>query len=131
MKNNYDKLVDEARKAIQKGFYAKSDQVVKYGAAVLTNKGNIYSSGQYSSFNHITSIHAEMGAVLLATMNNDSGVIALALAGENTVNICCCGACLQFLKEHYNRTGLDMDLVFVKGNSYKVVKLTELIEYLW
>ena len=112
MKKSYSVLINEARKAIDKGFYASKTPQKRYGAAVLTENGNIYSAGQYSSFNHITSIHAEMGAIINATMNGEPRIIAMALSSSCKDAVCSCGVCLQFIKEHCMRTGIDMKLIY-------------------
>lgn len=130
MSINYSLLINEAQKAISKGFYAKRIPQKRYGAAVLTDKGNIYTSGQYSSFNHITSIHAEMGAILCATMNNDPNIIALALTSTFKESIRCCGVCLQFIKEHCKRTGIDMEIIY-DGNEIIHIKQSVLTNNMW
>ena len=79
----YEDLISEARRAIGKCFLANPNTIRRYGAAVKTKKGIIYSARQYSSFNHITSIHAEMAAVVLATMSDDSEIIACAVATKD------------------------------------------------
>ena len=127
---DYSKLIEEARKAIDKGFYAANTPNRRYGAAVMTDKGNIYSAGQYSSFNHITSIHAEMGAIISATMNNDSGVVALALASSCKEATCSCGVCMQFIKEHCMRTGIDIELIY-DGESEIHFMQSELTDKIW
>lgn len=134
MNKNYEKLIEEAKKAINKGFYAANIPQKKYGAAVLTKNGNIYSSGQYSSFNHITSIHAEMGAIILATMARDPNIIALALgtSDENNSKITSsCGICLQFIKEHAERTKIDIDIIFINKNHNEVNKISVLTKKFW
>lgn len=130
MKIDYSILIEEARKAIDKGFYASNTPTRRYGAAVITDKGNIYSAGQYSSFNHITSIHAEMGAIICATMNNDSKVVALALASSCKEATCSCGVCMQFIKEHCMRTGIDMELIY-DGEKEIHFKQSELTDKIW
>ena len=113
----YNNLVREARNACKKSFLANLNTNRRYGAAVLTKNGNVYSSGQYSSYNHITSIHAEMGAVLLATMSGDPQIVACAVAVERVDKIAdeakSCGICLQFLKEHAERTHTEIDMCIV------------------
>lgn len=124
-------LLSCARQAISKGFHAASIPMRRYGAAVLTQDGNIYSAGQYSSYNHITSIHAEMGAILLATMNNEPEIIALALAGDGDVPICSCGVCLQFMAEHCSRTHLDMMVAYDNADSPELHTISELTKGMW
>lgn len=129
MKRDYSVLMNEARKAIDKGFYASKTPQKRYGAAVLTENGNIYSAGQYSSFNHITSIHAEMGAILNATMNGEPRIVAMALSSSCKDAVCSCGICLQFIKEHCMRTGIDMELLY-DGNDI-IKKQSELTNGMW
>lgn len=128
---NYSLLIKAAIEAVKKCFLANPNTVKKYGAAVLTTSGKIYSAGQYSSYNHITSIHAEMAAVILATMSGDSDILALALAAENVDKVRSCGICLQFLKEHCLRTKIDMDILFVDKGSIKTDKLSDLTGDFW
>lgn len=128
----YEKLIENAIKAIDKGFYT-TIPLKKYGAAVLTKRGNIYSAGQYSSFNHITSIHAEMGAILCATMAGEPEIIALALAinkesGEEPKS---CGICLQFIKEHCKRTQIDIDIIYIQKDKIQIKKMSELTKNFW
>lgn len=130
MTNNYSVLIDEARKAIDKGFYASQTPQKRYGAAVLTENGNIYSAGQYSSFNHITSIHAEMGAIINATMNGEPRIIAMALSSSCKDAVCSCGVCLQFIKEHSMRTGIDMKLIY-DGKEIIEKSQSELTNEMW
>ncbi len=40
----------------------------------------------------------------MATMSGEADILALALAGENVDKVRSCGICLQFLKEHCQRT---------------------------
>lgn len=128
----YEDLISEARRAIGKCFLANPNTIRRYGAAVKTQKGIIYSAGQYSSFNHITSIHAEMAAVVLATMSDDSEIIACAVATKDNVsNAKSCGICLQFLKEHAERTGNDIDMIYIGKDDIKIYKLSDLVKDLW
>ena len=130
MKIDYLELLDEARKAIDKGFYASKTPQKRYGAAVLTENGNIYSAGQYSSFNHITSVHAEMGAIINATMNGEPRIVAMALSSSCNESICSCGVCLQFIKEHCMRTGIDMELIYDRNEIVHKLQ-SELTNEMW
>lgn len=136
MKDNvYISLIKEAERAIDKGFFTKSNIKREYGAAVLTSSGKMFSAGQYSSFNHITNIHAEMAAVLVATMEGEPDITALALvcsADVSTVPICC-GICLQFLSEHCQRIGKDITIIRSSLNQslVKVQKLSEMFPEPW
>ncbi|WP_270771133.1 cytidine deaminase [Intestinibacter bartlettii] len=131
MEKKYNKLVKESRKAIDKGFYATKIPHKKYGAAVLTKKGNIYSAGQYSSYNHITSIHAEMAAIILATMNNDPEICALSLSCSDNNETFSCGICLQFIKEHSMRTGNDIYIIYDYGDRKRCFFQSEITNEMW
>ena len=127
----YQKLIESSELAINKGFFATTVPKRQYGAAVLTKSGNIYTAGQYSSYNHVTSIHAEMGAILMATMNGEKEIEALALSSNNNEHVCCCGVCLQFMKEHVARTGIDIKLIYNEKAGIRQVSLSDITKELW
>lgn len=130
MDSKYLFLIAEARKAINKGFYAEKTPKRRYGAAVLTISGKVYSAGQYSSCNHITSIHAEMSAILLATMNGEPDIEAIALSCSKKEETFCCGICLQFIKEHAMRTQRDITLIFDREEIVSI-KQSEVTKDMW
>ncbi len=111
------RLLIEARKGTTKAFLSKPGSGTAYGAAVLTAGGRIFSAGQYSSFNHITNIHAEMAAVLMATMSGEPEIVALALVSTGAAREAArmCGVCREFLNEHMQRTGL-ADLTVIRAS---------------
>lgn len=135
MEENYCLLIKMAMEGINKGFYANSIPKRRYGAAVFTKNGKIYNSGQYSSFNHITSIHAEMSAVVTATMMEESEITALALVCTENIDTLpkSCGVCLQFIKEHCERTGIDMNIIraSMDGHLVEVNKISEITKDFW
>ena len=97
-------LVAAARAAVTKAFLTKEGGV-RYGAAVLTASGRVFSSGQYSSFNHSTNVHAEQGSLVLASMHGDPDVVMLAVASSGIGVTRPCGVCRQVMLEHASRTG--------------------------
>lgn len=126
-------LVDAARTGTGKAFLTKSGGN-SYGAAVITLSGKIYCAGQYSSFNHITNIHAEMAAVLVATMSGDSDIYAIAVLSEKAVQPeSMCGICRQFIYEHSIRTGIPITVCMSNFSGDKVIveKLENLIPHQW
>ena len=73
-----------------------------------------------------------MDAVVLATMSDDSESIACAVATKDNVsNAKSCGICLQFLKEHAERTGNDIDMIYIGKDDIKIYKLSDLVKDLW
>ncbi len=108
-----------------------------YGSAVQTKKGNIYFSGQYSSFDHRSMLHAEMGAVLAALSAGDTQITDLALVSTNAKyaqNPCApCACCLQFLSEVSERLGLAITLHThaLKNTAMRSTTLEEYLPIIW
>lgn len=130
-----EQLVDEAISAIDLCFVCSDNTKKRYGCAVLTKKGNVYKTSQYSSFNHVTNIHAEMGAIYLASMNNDPQITKLVLVcSENKTTLpTSCGICLQVIHEHISRTKTDIEIIFSSLDKSKIVsyKLDDLLPKRW
>ena len=127
----YSALATAARGALTKTFLTKEGGT-RYGAAVLTTKGTIFSSGQYSSFNHSTNIHAEMNVVSMAAAAGEPDVVALALATNSSKTARPCGVCRQVLMEHAQRTHRDFDVVMLQSNGdYQITPISELLPYAW
>lgn len=127
------RLVTAARAAAARAFLT-SPGGTAYGAAVLTASGNVYQAGQYSSFNHVTNMHAEQVALVLATMADDPDVLALAVAstGAETVTRPC-GVCRQVLAEHAVRVGRDFAVLMASrhGDSHEVALVSDLLPLGW
>ena len=127
-------LLAAARQGTQKAFLTKPGGTC-YGAAVLTTTGEIFSAGQYSSFNHITNIHAEMGAILMATMSGKSDIVALAVTSTGATDKPerPCGICREFIYEHVKRIGHDIlvCMTSLDGRSCEYASLAELLPYSW
>lgn len=132
------KLVEAARAATAQAFLTKAGGT-RYGAAVRTVGGRVFTSGQYSSQNHSTNIHAEMAALLLATMAGEPDVVALAVADTKTESTETqvrftrpCGVCRQVMQEHRERTGRDFAvLMAAPGGQYEEKAVSELLPYFW
>jgi cytidine deaminase/predicted nucleotidyltransferase len=105
-----NQLVAAARAATAKAFLT-SPGGTRYGAAVRTRDGQIFSAGQYSSWNHVTNVHAEQGALVMAAMNDCPDVVALAVASTSSDPVTRpCGVCRQVMKEHVDRIGHDFEV---------------------
>lgn len=78
-----------------------------YGAAVLTESGKIFYSGQYSSPDKRLMVHAEMGAILAALMAKEEKLTHLAVVSDKFEAEPCqtCGPCRQFITELSKRYG--------------------------
>jgi len=127
-------LVAAAREGTGKAFLTRPGGN-SYGAAVMTLSGHIFSCGQYSSFNHITNIHAEMAAVLVATMAGHPDICAIAVLSEKAEAApeSICGVCRQFLHEHSLRTGIPITAYMADFNGDRVVaeSLSNLLPGQW
>lgn len=135
-KTNLDmenRLVVAAKSAMVRSFLTNPGST-SYGAAVFTAKGQIFQGGQYSSFNHVTNVHAEQVALILATMSDDPDVLALAVASNGTETVTRpCGVCRQVMAEHVARIGRDFDVLMIRrdGNGFEKSKVSELLPQLW
>lgn len=105
----------------------------RYGAAVLTAGGRVFESGQYSSFNHQTGVHAEQAALVAAVAAGCPDVVALAVASTKAPDYTRpCGTCRQIILEHGARCGRSIDVVMVgPGGSHDVRPIEDLLPDFW
>lgn len=115
--------------------FTTEDSASGYGAAVLTEDGIIYYSGQYSSFDKRTNLHAEMAAVLLALMDGRTKITAVGVASSKYKDTPCeiCGCCRQFLSEISAKQGQEIDCYCFATESEKYEKhsLKDLLPNQW
>lgn len=110
---------------------------LRFGAAVLTKKGNIYSSGQYYSDTYSLTLHAEQSALAHAAAHGEYGIVAIAITGNETSgtndSIYPCHMCKQLLWESYLRSKENMEILLLdeKGQVLERLKLLEIINYPW
>lgn len=76
-RKQYAILVKEAIKALNYA-YIPDPKGWRFGSAVLTKHGNIYSSGQYFSDTYSLTLHAEQAALVHAAAHGEHDVIAIA-----------------------------------------------------
>lgn len=129
---SYFNVIAKAKAAVAKSFLT-SDKGVRYGAAARSVvSGRIFSAGQYSSFNHSTNIHAEVGALLQATMAGEPDVDVLCISCTNTESAIPCGICRQVMLEHSKRTQRDFDVILTNQNGWpRVKRVSELLPIAW
>jgi cytidine deaminase len=134
-------LVAAARAATVQAYLTKEGGT-RYGAAVLARSGAIHSAGQYSSFNHVTNVHAEQGALLMAVARGDADILALAVASTGTGSAAAagedlytrpCGICRQVMLEHAMRIGHDFEVLMARGggDGYEVSTVMHLLPHAW
>lgn len=110
----------------------------RYGAAVLTDKGNVYASGQYFSDTASLTLHAEQAAIAHAAAHGEYNITAIAIAwndagaGSPEESVYPCHMCKQLLWESCLRSGLEMELLIIdKEQIIERLKLTAIMSYTW
>lgn len=115
--------------------FTTNDTASGYGAAVATEDGKIYFTGQYSSTEKRSGVHAEMASVILSLMDNNKKIIALGLISTKYEDTPCeiCGCCRQFLAEISTKYNLDISLYCFAKNTddIKQYTLDELLPHQW
>jgi len=126
------RLVARARAATAQAFLSR-DGGVRYGAAVLTASGRTFGAGQYASFNHVTNVHAEQAALLLAAADGEPDVVALAVACTGGADVARpCGVCRQVLLEHAARTGRDFEVLMARRQGgFERARVGDLLPLAW
>src|SRR3989344_3935346 len=110
---------------------------MRFGAAVLTKKGNIYSSGQYYSDTYSLTLHGEQAALAHAAAHGEYDIIAIAITGNAPSqpgdSIYPCHMCKQLLWESYLRSKKNTELLLLneKGEILEKLKLLDMINYPW
>ncbi len=112
----------------------------RFGAAVLTSKGNIYSSGQYYSDTYSLTLHAEQAALAHAAAHGEYAIVAIAVTGNSTAgtisgssSIYPCHMCKQLLWESHLRSKLDTEIIIADadGMTTERLKLSGIMKYTW
>jgi len=99
MRNDLGRLVDAAREAISRAYAPYSR--LRVGAAVLTDKGNIYSGGNVENASYGLTVCAERVAIFHAVAREGPEMRVRALAVVSDASGPCppCGACRQVIFE--------------------------------
>ncbi|MFA6099587.1 MAG: hypothetical protein WC750_01755 [Patescibacteria group bacterium] len=133
------KLIAAAQEGVKNALTVKGSQDDnRYGAAVLTDKGNIYGSGQYFSDTHSLTLHAEQSVLAHAAAHGEYAIEAIAIswnkpAGRGEGSVYPCHMCKQVLWESYLRSKLNM-LIIIANEDGKVVEklnLLDIMNYTW
>lgn len=124
MNINIEKLINIAKKA-KKFSYAPYSKY-KVGAALITDKGKIYSGANVENASYGLTICAERAAVFTAVNDGARIIKAISLVSSSSALPVPCGACRQVLAEFSNK--LDMLVIFVNAKGEKIIKnLRELL----
>lgn len=141
MKINKDqekKLIQAALVGIKNAFTGtnKPDDF-RIGAAALTKKGNIYSSGHYYSDTYSLTLHAEQAVLAHAAAHGEYEILAIAITGNvpdgADDSIYPCHMCKQLLWESYLRSKENTEIILLdeKGKILERLKLLDMINYPW
>lgn len=130
----YQTLVIEAIHALDHS-YIPDPKGWRFGSAVLTAKGNIYSSGQYFSDTYSLTLHAEQAALAHAAAHGEHEFVAIASVssgGDASAYCHPCGMCKQLMHEHFLKTKRDIAVVMANWNGgYIVKKISKLVPFPW
>ena len=118
-KKEVQNLIKEARKAIKNAYCPISEFPV--GAAILTEKGDIYSGCNVESVISGLGVCAERAAIDHAVAHGEFCFKAIAIFSKFKKPLKPCGACLQYINEFAQVAGHDI-LIFMVGNKGKVEK---------
>ncbi|MBI1971990.1 MAG: cytidine deaminase [Candidatus Aenigmarchaeota archaeon] len=134
MKGLYDDLVAAAIAALKNAYCGASS--TRFGAAVLTESGNIYSSGQYFSETYTLTLHAEQAALAHAAAHGEHKITAIACVSteDSDKEKYChpCGVCKQLIYESYRKGGATIKVIManLKGE-YEIKDINEIISHPW
>jgi len=111
----------------------------RFGSAVLTDKGNIYSAGQYVSDSLSLTLHAEQVAIAHAAAHGEYAIVAIATVGNEAAYkmsggiIYPCHICKQVLWESHLRSGHNTE-IYIVDSSLKIIEkllLREIMHSPW
>ncbi|MBI4019657.1 MAG: hypothetical protein HY364_05425 [Candidatus Aenigmarchaeota archaeon] len=135
------KLIQAAMEGVKNAFTGKNKpKDVRFGAAVLTKKGNIYFSGQYYSDTYSLTLHAEQAVLAYAAAHGEYDIVAIAITGNGSAggirgddSIYPCHMCKQLLWESYIRSKRNTEIILAdeKGNVIERLKLLDIMNHAW
>lgn len=138
-KQQEEKLIQAAQEGMRNAFTGTNKPGdMRFGASVLTKKGNIYSSGQYYSDTYSLTLHAEQAALAHAAAHGEYAIVTIfityskaASLGEDIIYPC--HMCKQLLWESYLRSKQNTEIIMAdeKGKILEKLKLLDIINYPW
>lgn len=131
-------LIKSAKEGMKNAFTGHQ-QKARFGAAVLTLQGNIYSAGQYFSDTLSLTLHAEQAAIAHAAAHGEYAITAIACIGNEEAYqlsggiIYPCHLCKQLLWESYLRSRVNTEILIadVCGNVSETLFLTDILHHPW
>jgi cytidine deaminase len=128
-------LLDEAIVALATS-HPNQPENLRFGAAVRTRGGQVYSASVFWSASAQLTIHAEHAALCHAAARGEREIVAVACVStedpEGKALCHPCGLCRQVLYESSMVSGIDIDVVMgSRSGDFLVKKLSELCPYPW
>lgn len=109
-----DQLVLTARDALKNASVPLSR--FRVGAAVLTQRGNIFEGCNTESLIPVLGVCAERNAINHALIHGEVGFLAVAVVSDLHSPLLPCGTCLQYMQEFARQQGRDI-LIIAEGRS--------------
>lgn len=124
IKDKYKSLIEKAIEARENAYVPYSD--FKVGAAVLTDKDQIFTGCNVETASFGGTICAERTAMVKAVSNGNRSIKAIAVVGKEGSYTFPCGICRQFIIEF----GRDIEVIVVKTiEDFKIFSIEELLPY--
>ena len=100
--------MDKIQQLLQKAVAAKQNAYAPYshyqvGAAVLSDKGNIYASCNVENISFPCGVCAEAGAISAMVAAGDKHIKSILIVSNGSDLVYPCGACLQRIAEFGNK----------------------------
>lgn len=124
-KSEIDKMLTEAIRVEKYAFVFKSQH--KFGAAVLTEEGDIYGGCNIDGVISSLGSCAESVALNHAVSHGKYNIKAILVVDEKEF-VYPCGTCLQYLVQFFQTTNREIEIIAAKENGeYKIKTLSELL----
>ena len=128
-------LIGEAIRAIDRS-HPSNPPKLRFGAALKTSSGNVFSSSAFWSDTLTLALHAEHAALAHAAAHNDRRVIAIACVSTEDPNgdaFCHpCGICKQLIYENSLSSGIDVLVLMANRKGGFISKrVSELDSFPW
>ncbi len=131
-------LIKAAFEGVNNAFTgANKPEDFRVGSAVLTRKGNVYSSGQYASDTHSLTLHAEQAALAHAAAHGEYEVVAIVTTANVTAGgdkpVYPCHMCKQLLWESHLRSKENTEIIIVNFEGVVLERfwLRDIIDHPW
>jgi cytidine deaminase len=133
--DKYASLLEVAIRSLETS-HPNQPSNLRFGAAVRTRAGQVYSASVFWSASAQLTVHAEHAALVHAAARGEREIVAVACVSTEDprgVALCHpCGLCRQVLYESSMISGIDLDVVMgSRSGAFAVKKISELCPYPW